>query len=120
MDFAFRDTIDAITAENDRLIGIFVIPLLVAVFATVAMATIYLNQSKSVIFNALLTSGVCNTYQPYLITSLMGSFQGDPLAHVAMCQVAQFNVLVFLAWYAEVFGIELLAIFIFETIFHMG
>lgn len=120
MDLAFQETIDAITSEQDRLIGVFVVPLLVAVFATGAMATVYLNQSKGVIFNALLTSGVCNTYQPYLITSLTGSFQGDPLAHVAMCQVVQFNILVFLAWYAEVFGIELLAIFIFESIFHMG
>ena len=120
VDLAFRETIDAITSEQDRIIGIFAIPFLVAVFATGAMATVYLNQGKQTIFNALIQSGVCKTYQPYLITSLMGSFQGDPLAHVAMCQVAQFNVLVFIAWYIEVFGIELLAVFIFESLFHMG
>jgi hypothetical protein len=120
VDLAISETIDAITSDTDRIIGVFAIPLLVAVFATGAMATVYLNQGKAAIFNALLSSGVCNTIQPYLITSVMGSFQGDPLAHVAMCQIAQFNPLVFLAWYVEVLGIVLLTIFIFESITHMG
>jgi ascorbate-specific PTS system EIIC-type component UlaA len=120
VDLAFRETIDAITSDRDRIIGIFAIPLLVAIFATGAMATVYLNQSKSVILNSLVTSGVCNTYQPYLITSVIGSFQGDPLAHIAMCQIAQFNPLILVAWYAEVLGIVLLTIFIFESVTHMG
>lgn len=120
VDLAFRETVDAITSEQDRIIGVFAIPLLAAVFATAAMATVYLNQGKAAIFNALLSSGVCNTSKPYLFTSIMGSFQGDPLAHVGMCQIIHFNLLVFLAWYVEIFGIEMLAIFIFESIFHMG
>lgn len=120
VDLAFRETIDAITSETERLVGVFAIPLLVVIFATGAMATVYLNQGQAVILHSLVTSGVCNTYQPYLITSVMGSYQGNPLAHVAMCQIAQFNPLVFLTWYAEVLGIILLTIFIFESITHMG
>jgi hypothetical protein len=120
MDLAFGETINAITSEQDRMIGFFLIPLLVAGFATGAMATVYLNQGKNAIFSALSSSGVCNTYKPYLITSVAGSFQGDPLAHVAMCQLVQFNPLAFIAWYVEILAIELLAIFIFESITHTG
>lgn len=120
VDLAFSETIDAITSEQDRLIGIFVIPLLVAAFATGAMLTVYMNPGHLAIFHALLSSGICHTSQPYLITSVMGSFKGDPLAHVAMCQVAAFNPLVFIAWYLEVLAIEIIAVFIFESIFHMG
>jgi hypothetical protein len=120
VDLAFRETIDAITADNDRIIGVFAVPLLVAIFATGAMATVYLNQGSATIFSALTQSGVCNTYQPYLITSVTGSFMGDPLAHVAMCQLIQFNILVFLAWYGEVLVVVLLTIFIFESVTHMG
>ena len=117
---AFRETLSAITANRDREIGIFIVPLIAVIFLTAAQYTIILNQSKPAIFNALNSSGVCNTYQPYLITSVMGSFQGDPLAHVGMCQALSFNVFVFMAWFLESLAIVLVTIFIFEAIFHLG
>lgn len=120
VDLAFGETLDAITESSDREIGIFVIPLLAVIFATAGMATIYLNPSSSLILSTLKNSGVCSTNQPYLITSVMGSFKGDPLAHVAMCQIAEFNPLVFAAWYLEVLSVELLVLFIYESIWHEG
>lgn len=120
VDLAFRETYDAITSDQERIIGVLAVPLIVAIFATAGMATVYLNQSKGAVFSALQASGVCNTYQPYLITSITGSFEGDPLAHIAMCQIMSFNPLVFLAWYLEVLAIVLVVIFIFESITHEG
>ncbi len=116
----FRETIDAIQADNDRVIGIFVIPLLLTIFATASQFTVLVNQQQGAINQALLSSGICNTYQPYLITSILGTFANDPLAHVGMCQEASFNIMIFLAWYVESFIMLMIVIIVFEAIFHMG
>lgn len=117
---ALRETYDAITAERDREIGIFIIPFIVALAATGSAYTVFLNGQSSQIVSSITQSGICNTAAPYYVTSIVGGFNGNPLAEVSMCQVASFNPLVLLAWYAELMGLELVAIFIFEMIFHMG
>ncbi len=117
---ALSETKNAITSDTDRMIGIFAIPLIAVFFLTAAQYTVLINASHAAIFSSLTTSGICNTYQPYLITSVMGSFQGDPYAHVGECQAVSFNPLVFAAWYAELFAILMIAIFVFESITHLG
>lgn len=117
---AFEETLDAIKANNDRLIGIFAVPLIIMLFATAAQFTILVNQSHTTILSALISSGVCNTYQPYLITSILGTFQGNPYVHVAMCQVASFNIFVSIGWYLEILTIIFFTVFIFEAITHLG
>lgn len=117
---AFGETITAIMSDTDRLIGIFAIPLVATVGATAAQYTVLLNQQKTAIFAAFQASGVCATYKPYLITSMLGSYQGDALAHVGMCQAYTFNPLVFGAWFGEFFILVFAAIFVFEALTHNG
>lgn len=117
---AFRETVDAITSDTDRMLGVFIFPFIIAGTLTGYMFTIMMNPGSAVILNTLKTSGVCNSLQPYYVWSVGGSYAGDPLAHVGMCQVAAFNPLVFIAWVLQIFIAELLAIFIFEAIWHEG
>lgn len=116
----FRETKYAITANRDREIGIFAIPFLATVFLTAAMYTIEINPSQGAVLSTLGSSGVCSTLAPYAVTSVMGTFQSYPLAHIGMCQVVAFNPMVFAAWYVQMLGLVLLAIFIFEAVFHLG
>jgi len=105
----FSEAFGAITAETDREIGIFVIPLLVVVFLTAAQYAVYVNPNHTIILSTLQQSGVCNTYQPYLLTSWLTE-----------CQAVSFNVTVFMVWYLEIFAIIFAGIFAFEAITHMG
>jgi hypothetical protein len=117
---AFRETVDAITSDTDRMLGVFIFPFIIAGALTGYMFTIMLNPGSVVILSTLKASGVCNSAQPSYIGAVGGSYAGDPLAHVGMCQVAEFNPLVFAAWVFQIFIAELLAIFIFEAIWHQG
>jgi hypothetical protein len=117
---AFRETAEAITSDTDRMLGVFIFPFIITVALTGYMFTIMLNPGSAVILSTLKTSGVCASSQPYYIWAVGGSYAGDPLAHVGMCQVAAFNPLVFIAWVLQVFIVELLAIFVFEAIWHEG
>ena len=116
----FREVADAITADTDRMIGVFLFPFIIAGALTGYMFTIMLNPGSQTILSTLTSSGICNTIQPYYIWSVGGSFMSDPLAHIGMCQVAVFNPLIYLAWTLQIFAIEMVGIIIFEAVWHEG
>ncbi|MEM3846241.1 MAG: hypothetical protein QXS81_05030 [Candidatus Micrarchaeaceae archaeon] len=116
----FIETKDAIMADTDRLIGIFVFGAVIVAVLTGMQYAIMFNSAHNAALSYLAKSGVCSTIAPYLITSTGGAFGGVTGLHVGMCQLINFNYVVEIAWYLQTLAIEFIAILVFEMIFHMG
>jgi len=113
---SFRETVDALTADTDRPIFLFVAPLIITILMTASFYTIFFNSTAAHTFlNLLAKTGACNTAQPYLITAL---FENNGV--LGYCQVLSFNIGIFLAWYAQILFILLIVIYIIVNVFHLG
>jgi len=113
---SFRETINVLTSDTDKLAYLFIAPLIITVLITAAFYTIFFNSTTANTFLSLLVkTGACNTNQPYLITALF-----EQSGVLGYCQIISFNVGVFLAWYAQIFLILFVIVYILINVVHMG
>jgi len=113
---SFRETIDALTSDTDRLIFLFVAPLIVTIIMIASFYEIFFNSTSAHTFLTLLAkTGACNTIQPYLITAL---FENNGV--LGYCQVLSFNIGIFLAWYFQILLILFVVVYILVNVVHMG
>ena len=112
---ALGETINAITADINRLIGLFVVPFFIAGFAEVSPYVVYYASSTNPHYTSTLASlklsGICHTIYPYLLINFKGG---------GLCQILSFNPSVFAAWYLAGFAIIFLVILLLESITHNG
>ncbi|MGC9132350.1 MAG: hypothetical protein ACP5HJ_01735 [Candidatus Micrarchaeia archaeon] len=109
------EVIDLLREDMGRLVGILVIPIIVI---GIALATYYAGvffgsmRSHMDLISIIKESKACSSIGVYFITAFLS---GDNLA---ACELINFNPLVLIAWYLQILLIELIAIFIFVSIFH--
>ena len=113
---SFREAIGALTSDTDRLIYLFVAPLIISGIITAFYYRIFLDQTAANTFlTALANSGSCNTIQPYLITALV-EYNGL----LGYCQVLSFNVFVFMAWYLQILLILFVVVYVLVNALHLS
>lgn len=111
-----RDAWEALTSETDRIIGFFVIPLIIVVVITAAQYEMVINPEGTLFLSLLAKTNACTTsIIPYTVFSLV--YQNGIYAY---CQAASFNPMILAAWYFQILAILFVAIVVFEGIWHFG